>query len=179
MFLFAVPLVAQRRCIIAKFGDERRSHASCCQLARREERSLGGVPDMSLKMHGILSSHLIGHLLLSDSPLTAGTKLGTNHHDAQTDTVCSVRPFTNRYYRLFNRAASSSCDRNPRRRTLRPGRGVPSVGGGASEPAALLVVHLRQRDAWLGDPRSTRMRAIALDPHQVDITREHLRGGGG
>ena len=48
--------------------------------------------------------------------------------------------------------------------------------GDQKKDAAVLVLHVRARDAWLGDPSSTRMRPVAVAPAQLEPAREALRG---
>jgi hypothetical protein len=48
--------------------------------------------------------------------------------------------------------------------------------GDQKKDAAVLVLHVRARDAWLGDPSSTRMRPVAVAPTQLEPAREALRG---
>jgi len=69
------------------------------------------------------------------------------------------------------------------------GSGAPGVGsdvsgssGGSSSgkagtsTVALLMLHIRARDAWLGDPSSTHNRPVAVSAEQFEQTREFLQG---
>ena len=61
------------------------------------------------------------------------------------------------------------------------GRGTLSVSSAFDDPfgrerdTALLTIHIRHRDAWLGDPDATRRRAVALKREQLDAARDRLR----
>ena len=60
-------------------------------------------------------------------------------------------------------------------------RGALSISSAFDDPfgrerdTALLTVHIRHRDAWLGDPDATRRRAVALKREQLDAARDRLR----